>query len=345
MIEINRDIPHTMTLDGLEYLGRMARSVPKNGLILEVGPLFGSSTWVLAKNCHPSVRVISIDTWEPQPWIDTIEAKFPGCKPFSKAAFDYYTADCPNVTAIQGFSPEVMGDFNEPIDLFFDDATHGDPGFSQSLAYYIPRVRAHGIVCGDDFATGWPDIVHGVHKLARSWHASAEVCGRVWALIKPAESGLAPRVYDVIGQRAAAELEYEVHTRAGHYRASPGCWTGSLDTSAPVDAICIRPALGSVQLDGAVQLLSSVDGNPRYSHWMPFGQWLEVPGAIGFRAHITGPNSREWQLHYQAQFVLDDGETVQWRNTKGFKDTQIVSTSEANEWLGDVRFWLEPVPE
>src|SRR5579871_61910 len=115
MIKINRDIPYTMTLYGLEYLGRMARAVPKNGLIVEVGPLFGSSTWVLAQNCDPSVRVISIDTWEPQPWIDTIEEKFPGCKHFSKAAFDFYTADCPNVTAIQGFSPEVMGDFNETI--------------------------------------------------------------------------------------------------------------------------------------------------------------------------------------------------------------------------------------
>ncbi len=104
-IRINKDIPRTMTMAGLEYLGRLSKCVPENGTIVEIGPLFGSSTWVLAKNAHPSVKVISVDTWEPQPWIDKIEAKFPGCKPFSIEAFKYYTQDCENVTAVQAGAP------------------------------------------------------------------------------------------------------------------------------------------------------------------------------------------------------------------------------------------------
>ena len=129
-----------MTSDGLEYLGRIARSVPENGVIVEVGPLFGSSTWVLAKNAHPSVQVYSIDTWEPAPWIDKVEAKYRNCKPFSKEAFLHYTKDCPNVTAIQGWSPDIVKDWDLPIDVFFDDATHGDPGFTENMNFLLPFV-------------------------------------------------------------------------------------------------------------------------------------------------------------------------------------------------------------
>lgn len=341
VIKINRDIPHNMTLEGLEYLGRMARTVPKGGLILEVGPLFGASTWVMANNCDPSVRVISVDTWEPRSWIGAIEAKFPGCKPFSKAAFDHYTRDCPNVTAIQGFSPHVLGDFKKPIDLFFDDAAHADPSFSESLSYYVPRIRTGGIVCGDDFASGWPDLVRGVHRLAKSWNACPEICGRVWGLVKPGEGEIAPRVYDVIGPRGPAEIECEIRTTSRYCRTAPGCWVGGLRPDSPIYAVCVRAAFGSVPLDGAIQLVTRRQSGIGYSHWARFGQWIEAYDVAGMRAHLMGIHSRDFQLHYQGQLASDDGEKIVWRNTKGYKNADIL-TGEENEWLSDVRFWLEP---
>jgi len=107
-IAVNPAIPHTMHPEGIRYLGRLAKTVPPGGTIVEIGPLFGSSTWVLSKNAHPSVTIYSIDTWEQDDWIDR---RFPDGPEFSVETFKRMVADCPNVVPIQGWSPDVVSDW------------------------------------------------------------------------------------------------------------------------------------------------------------------------------------------------------------------------------------------
>lgn len=320
-ILINKEIPRTMTLAGLNYLGHLARTVPKNGLIVEVGPLFGSSTWVLAKNADPSVRVISIDTWEPAPWIDAVEAKFPGCKNFSKDAFLYYTRDCPNVTAVQGYSPGIMGDWNETVDLFFDDATHGNPGFTESLNFFLPKLRPGGVASGDDYASGWPDIVNGVSALGREWGARPEIIGRLWAIVKPGGGAARQSVYQVAGPYSAHDLAVSVRTTEGEtINCTPGAWAGHLHQHKMIDAVKIDWATPRTDgLSGCYQVMNKTGVS---SKWAKFGEWANGTGAIrAFRGHLIGAQNAETQLGYQACCVINGKRNkIYTRNTRAFRE-------------------------
>jgi|GEM_PF-2165679 len=227
---INLEIPRTMTLAGLAYLERLAAAVPENGTIVEVGPLYGSSTWTLAKSCHPSVTVYSIDTWERAPWIvRNVEEKL-GAPPFSLEAFKGFVADCPNVVPIQGYSPDVVRDWARPIDLYFDDAAHGNPGFINNLSFFNGFVRPGGFLCGDDYALGSPDIVREIDFLGASWGVRPEVIGRVWALRKPAEGRLQSEgVAAGLAPLPSPQLRVTVYCDgAPPHEAPPLAWAGQL---------------------------------------------------------------------------------------------------------------------
>jgi hypothetical protein len=329
----NKEIPHTMTLQGLEYLGHLARTVPKHGLIVEVGPLFGSSTWVLAKNAHPTVRVISIDTWEPQEWIHKIEAKFPGCRPFSKDAFEYYTRDCENITAYQGFSPQILGSWNESIDLFFDDATHGNPGFRESLDFYVPKLKPGGIAAGDDYATGWPDIITEVRSLGRTWKVQPEIIGRVWALMKP--NGGTSSVYNKAGPYSEYDINVSVRMSDGEIIDQlPAGWAGRLHVK---DEICalkvdwVTPR--SDRLSGVYQ---TMDINKSMSEWAEFGKWIESSSPIrAFRGHLIGSRSNDLNLTYQTcNLVRGKQKRKHNKNTKAFRAGQWTDSQSELQIVG-----------
>lgn len=324
-ILVNTDIPYTMTIEGMRYLGELAHSVPEDGLIVEIGPLFGASTWVLAKNSKPSVRIVSVDTWEPAQWIDQIEAKFPGCRPFGLEAFEHYVSDCDNVVAMQGWSPDIVRDMNlENINLFFDDATHGDPGFSESLSYYVPRVVEGGIVCGDDYAGGWPDIVKRVDELAESWGLEPEVAGRLWALIKP-KSGEDPRrVASVIG--AADDNTVTVRHRSGRETtSSPRCWTAGLHKPDPITAIRVNVPDGSA----GIEVQAERDGAAP-SEWVQPGGWLEMPdgmNSIRFRT-VDGAGGKSTRIRYQVSGAVQNGQSIKSQNSTSFSAEQWATTAE-----------------
>jgi len=302
----NPSIPSTMTSDGLDFLGMMARSVPKNGIIVEIGPLFGSSTWVLAKNADPSVQVFSIDTWEPAPWIDKVEAKYRNCKPFSKDAFLYYTRDCPNVTAIQGWSPEVVKDWDQKIDMFFDDATHGDPGFSENVNFFLPFVKENSILCGDDYSSGWPDIVRVVDDLGEKWGVHPEVSGRVWAMRKPTEGGNSKTdiFSSVSGNTNAPQVSVECKTLSGkEYNLSAGLWSGALHKKDRLATLQLNSKWDSSYDMGLEWSIRDHNGETHgpfesgYSHRCSDNEWI-----TGFSVKLTGPDARQHSVDYQGHF-------------------------------------------
>lgn len=325
----NPSIPSTMTSDGLDFLGMMAKSVPQNGVIVEIGPLFGSSTWVLAKNAHPSVKVFSIDTWEPAQWIDKVEAKYRNCKPFSKEAFLYYTRDCPNVTAIQGWSPEVVKDWGLPIDMFFDDATHGDPGFSENVNFFLPFVKDGSILCGDDYSSGWPDIVRVVDDLGESWGVHPEVSGRVWAMRKPDpktenKSDIFSSVSDTSDDPTIA---VECQTMSGKkYQMSDGIWSGALHKKDRLNQLslssnwtdpnmklewCIKDSKGSIQGPFASD----------FKYECAEDDWIS-----GFSVNLTGPAAKSYLVEYQGCFCWYLGEGKRYPVSGYTRNNQFVES-------------------
>ena len=331
---VNRDIPRTMTLQGLEFLGHLAKTVPENGVIVEVGPLFGSSTWVLAKNAHPSVKVVSIDTWQPQPWIKQVEDKFPGCKPFSKEAFEFYTKDCPNVVPYQGWSPQIMATWDEPIDLFFDDATHGGVGFKQSLDFYLPKLKAGGIAVGDDFASGWPDIVREVTHQGEEWRTRPEVIGRVWAMVKPAAGKAAPSVYSKAGPYGEFDLAISVRMQDGEVVENVcSAWAGKLHQ--PERIVGVKIDWAKKRKDGLTGVFQTRAAGNDSSNWTPFGGWNEAQAPItSFRGHLVGEGSASASLSYQTCQVVKTKKGQVNRNSKAFRHGQWTKLEEPLQVTG-----------
>ena len=94
---IDPNIPGQIGWEALIAMARLAKRVPPNGVVVETGSLFGRSSFVWAKNVHPSVTVHCIDPWIREKWIiDIVEKPQKPEMPFSLDAFRHYTRDCPN---------------------------------------------------------------------------------------------------------------------------------------------------------------------------------------------------------------------------------------------------------
>jgi len=164
---IDLSIPGQMTEGELRGIEGLARKVPKGGSIVEVGSLFGLSSYTWATTVDPSVTVHCIDPWVREQWIvDLVEAKIAGCPEFSIDAFKRYTRTCTNLTAHQGYSPREFGDWSGRVDLFFDDALHHNPYFRESIRFWLNKMKAGGIMCGHDYCDEWPDVKAEVNLLA-----------------------------------------------------------------------------------------------------------------------------------------------------------------------------------
>ena len=72
-IELNLSIPGHMDATELDRLASLARRVPPNGCIVEIGSLFGQSSWVLAKNAPLSMTAYCLDPWVREPGILPLE--------------------------------------------------------------------------------------------------------------------------------------------------------------------------------------------------------------------------------------------------------------------------------
>lgn len=342
---INLEIPRTMTVAGLEYLERLAAAVPEKGTIVEVGPLYGSSTWTLARSCHPSVTVYSIDTWERVPWIvRNVEEKL-GAPPFSLEAFKGFVADCPNVVPIQGYSPEVVRDWARPIDLYFDDAAHGNPGFINNLGFFNGFVRPGGLLCGDDYALGSPDIVREIDFLGASWGVRPEVIGRVWALRKPAEGRLQSEgVAAALAPLPAPQLRVTAHCDGAlPHAAPPRAWAGQLLKAGALRAFrldwCGQPEGLEVRYWAAGRRSRSED--------CAAGELCSLPEAddviSSLSIRLEGEAADGLDVLYQAG--MDRGSPVARKlktNTPASRNGQVLTVPAAGGYFSALRVVLQP---
>lgn len=212
--------PRTMTQAGLRFLQSLAAE-RRTGCFLEVGPLFGSSTCAIAAGRGDETAPIhTIDTFEPAPWV----RKRLG-RDLSRGAFDGFTAHIPNLTVHQGFAPDIVrGTWSEQIGFYFDDATHGDPGWSANYDFFSPFFTEDAIVCGDDFAGGWPDIVRNVYAIADRLNLRLYVVGRVWAFTCNDDDRIANAIHSAFPRLKGTELEVHHGRRAHRNHAASWSW-------------------------------------------------------------------------------------------------------------------------
>ncbi len=197
----NLAIPGWMPEGELKILEALALKVPKGGTIVEIGPFCGRSSWCWAKTA-PTATVYCLDPWDPveHPFHPPVKLKTHDesdeCgSDFGKANnlletvatlknFKLYTADCPNIVPMQGYSPTDFKSWSIPADLIFLDGLHHNPGFAADLHFWFWHVKKGGIICGDDCARTHPDVLWTIHDFAKDLGLTFSVTGRIWQITR-----------------------------------------------------------------------------------------------------------------------------------------------------------------
>jgi len=175
----------------------VAKLVPRDGVVVEVGSYLGRSSWAWAKSVDPSVTVYCCDPWD-------------GYRGSSRELFASHTSDCPNIVALQGYSPQDFRDWDRPIDLYFEDAVHRNPVLRENLDFWTGFLKPGGIVCGHDYLGKFPDVVKEAHALGERLGCRLLHVESFWCLLP--ESAF--RVLEVVETMTA--LERDVITEFRH---------------------------------------------------------------------------------------------------------------------------------
>jgi predicted O-methyltransferase YrrM len=168
------EIPGWMNNVDLQCIESLAAQVPKNGIIVEIGSMFGRSSACWALSADPSVTVHCIDLFNEVKIFDhgaseeeCNEQSYPIPNKIynAKEEFVKHTHDIPNIVAIEGRSPQdVIWNQNE-IDILFIDAEHKNPSDWENIKFFAPFVKVGGLICGHDYNSAFPDILENVQRL------------------------------------------------------------------------------------------------------------------------------------------------------------------------------------
>ena len=156
---------YDMTIDGhmneieLQVIERWASAVPENGVIVEVGSLYGRSAVAWAKSCAPSVNVYCVDPFY-DPRTDTDYSD----------EFYNNTNDIENLSSIVAVCPyfKYSKYIDKPADVYFVDATHSNPNDWHIILFGLKNLKTGGLLCGHDYAEEWPDVVENVKQLEQT---------------------------------------------------------------------------------------------------------------------------------------------------------------------------------
>jgi hypothetical protein len=150
------------TIDGhmneseLRCIERWASAVPENGVIVEVGSLYGRSAIAWAKSCDPSVNVYCVDAF----FDPTTGADF-------YPQFQENTKDIPNIIPVPNLCPwfPYSRYVDRAADIFFIDAAHKNPNDWEIIQFALKNLKSGGLLCGHDYISMFPDVKLNVNRL------------------------------------------------------------------------------------------------------------------------------------------------------------------------------------
>lgn len=152
----------------------LAKQVPEDGIIVEVGSLMGKSAISLAENVSNTVSIYCIDEF-PKLMMPNQFKEFNPPLPEYKKIYNIHeefisnTSQFKNIHMIKGSSPYCFDEDHFmntlDIDLFFLDASHRNPNDWDNIEYFLPKIKNGGLIAGHDYSPSFPDVYANVKKL------------------------------------------------------------------------------------------------------------------------------------------------------------------------------------
>lgn len=165
----------------LDIIYEWARTVPENGVIVELGSLFGRTSVAFAEGAHPSVTIYCVDYFNkfvnksvngaaPAGDFWVLEKEYDKSEEFLKNTKDY-----PNIKQCILPPKESVYKYNgPPIDVLFLDCSHKNPSDIQNILYYRKFLKKDALICGHDYIDVkiFPDIIKNVGVLERMYKST-----------------------------------------------------------------------------------------------------------------------------------------------------------------------------
>lgn len=164
----------------LDIIYEWAKTVPKNGVIVELGSMVGRTAVAFAEGADPSVKIYCIDYFDK--WTNINSSKgfeAPGGDYWvdgkvydTEIEFQKFTSEYKNIIQLKLPKKEIVYQYNyEPIDLLFLDCAHKNPSDIMNIMYFKKYLTNNALICGHDYAEQFPDIKKNVRVLEKMYNA------------------------------------------------------------------------------------------------------------------------------------------------------------------------------
>lgn len=154
-----KNIPGWLTINDAKILQLLARTVPENGTILELGSFLGRSACCIAEVALKNIKIHCIDSWEDAPEWDSIPDLL---RDFSCKKKDIFPTEEKFIKNIQPYKiirhKKNIKNYKLDVkpDLIFLDAIHNKSYLKSTIKYYFSTLNVNGIFSGHDYSDEFP---------------------------------------------------------------------------------------------------------------------------------------------------------------------------------------------
>lgn len=146
-------------------LADLARELPRDSVVVEVGAYAGEGTKILADWFK---RVFSIDFWE------TPAGEEPSSRveyftfglDAAEKEFDSMRLSYPGIYKLKGRDTQFLDVFaDRSVDMVYIDADHRYESVKKNIAEWMPKVKIGGWIAGHDYFTDTPGVIQAVDEM------------------------------------------------------------------------------------------------------------------------------------------------------------------------------------
>lgn len=180
-------VPGYSTIEDLDVIANLAKEVPINGVIIEIGSLFGRTAVAWAENA-PTAKVYCVDYFDEHIHHDSklIDDFWKKNKIYNKEIeFNKNTRNYKNIIALKLDKDKNIYPYQgEKIDVLFLDGKHTNPVDWQIILYFKNFLKSRSIICGHDYSEYFPDVISNVRSLEKIYNNSARLYhnSTVWSI-------------------------------------------------------------------------------------------------------------------------------------------------------------------
>jgi hypothetical protein len=204
-----------MTYNERTALYDLISTLDDNSIVVEVGSHIGGSACLMASvnptitiNCidmhHPdniiewNLKRPNVGTWTSNwynlhniPYEDRLDllTDINNCfinDPTSESALRYVTSKYSNIKVHSGISPIDFLNWDQMIDVFFEDALHTNPLLFNNINFWCEHIKPGGYLVGHDYiAELFPDVVSEFDKLIQQGWLKISLTENLIILQKP----------------------------------------------------------------------------------------------------------------------------------------------------------------